>query len=64
MYDYVLEVINQGGRIGGHYLYLYNAQSELILTDSGRPMKVRRATVDKLIANKAVTVCDRQYVQA
>ena len=64
MYDYVLEVINQGGRIGGHYLNLYNAQSEVIRNDSGTPLKVRRSIVDKLLANKVVTVRDRQYVKA
>ena len=63
MYDYILEVINQGGRIGGDQ-YLYNAQSQLILNDSGSPMKVRRSTIDKLLANKIVTVRDRQYVKA
>lgn len=64
MYDYVLEVINQGGRIDEHFLYLYNAQSEFILNDSGIAMKVRRSIVDKLLANKVVTVRDRQYVKA
>jgi hypothetical protein len=64
MYEYVLEVINQGGRIGGSYLNLYNAQSQLILNDSGSPMKVRRSIVDKLLSNGAVTVRDRQYVKA
>ena len=61
MYDYVLEVINQGGRIGGRYRNLYNAQHELILNDSGSPMKVRESIVDKLLANGVVTVRDHQY---
>ena len=64
MYEYTLEVINQGGRIGGHYLNLYNAQSEVIRNESGAPMKVRRTVIDKLLANKIITVCDRQYVKA
>lgn len=64
MYDYVLEVINQGGRIGSRYRNLYNAQHELILNDSGSPMKVRESIVDKLLANGVVTVRDHQYVKA
>ena len=64
MYEYVLGVINQGGRIGGRYLNLYNAQHEVIRSDSGLPMKVRRSIVDKLLSNKVVTVRDRQYVKA
>lgn len=64
MYDYVLEVINQGGRIGGRYRNLYNAQHEIIRNDSGSPVKVRESIVDKLLADGVVTVRDQQYVKA